>query len=238
MGLQRYERVSLLLIISFPSEESLSNQNQVYHTNIYLQVSGHDEEASPTSPSNESSHQIPASPPPSFRSHASSPTMRHTSPQATGLSEPDRTLADTFDAGGGSDEEDDTEGDDRQRLMRTSLSRHEFQSNTEHQSSRLERRVTELPAFVVPTTDSSRTRRGGAPFSSFGVSNDGVFANLDAKPELGEKAEEQPPVGISIQNSSPCDMLTSISFAVLRTGSSRRHTSILGDHDSCPRHGV
>ena len=68
----------------------------------HLQVSANEEE-SPISP------QIPSSPPPSFRSRASSPT-RH--PRTV-----DQNLADTFDADG-SDSDEENDGDDRQRLMR------------------------------------------------------------------------------------------------------------------------
>lgn len=47
-----------------------------------------------------------------------------------------------------------------------------------------------------------RPYTGGAPSLSFAQSNDGVFANLNAKPERGEKLEEeQPPV--SVANSTP-----------------------------------
>jgi hypothetical protein len=48
----------------------------------------------------------------------------------------------------------------------------------------IERRVTQLPAFTPHPT--------GIVYG--GGSNDGVFANLSAKPERGEKVEEHPPV--------------------------------------------
>jgi hypothetical protein len=49
----------------------------------------------------------------------------------------------------------------------------------------VERGVTHLPAFVPPVT--GRVYGGGS-------GSDGVFANLSAKPESGEKLEEHPPV--------------------------------------------
>jgi len=58
--------------------------------------------------------------------------------------------------------------------------------------------VTQFPGSDVP----ARPYTGGAPYSSFSHSNDGVFANLDAKPERGEKLEEQPPVCLFLRPSS------------------------------------
>ena len=52
-----------------------------------------------------------------------------------------------------------------------------------------QRAVTELPP-PTSTLAPIRVYGGGARPSS----NDGVFANLSAKPEHGEKTEEQPPV--------------------------------------------
>lgn len=49
----------------------------------------------------------------------------------------------------------------------------------------VERRETHLPAFAPPVT--GRIYGGGS-------GSDGVFANLNAKPESGEKIEEHPPV--------------------------------------------
>ena len=56
--------------------------------------------------------------------------------------------------------------------------------------------VTRLPVVVPPVSSNipARPSTGPAPFSAFSHSNDGVFANLSAKPERGEKIEEQPPV--------------------------------------------
>jgi len=148
----------------------------------YERVSANDED-SPISP------HTPTSPPPSFRSHASSPTRHH----GRKGSHVDQTLADTFDADG-LDSDDENDGDDRQRLMRgTPTSSSTEQVNTEETSTttserprppQVERRVTHLPVFAPPTT--GRVYGGGS-------GSDGVFANLSAKPERGEKLEEHPP---------------------------------------------
>ena len=56
--------------------------------------------------------------------------------------------------------------------------------------------VTRIPVVVAPVSSnvSARPSTGAVPYSAFSHSNDGVFANLSAKPERGEKIEEQPPV--------------------------------------------
>jgi len=144
----------------------------------YERVS-HNEEDSPLTPT-------PSSPPPSFRSRASSPTSRRLLQDAAPV---DQNLADTFDADGSeSDEEND--GDDRQRLMRGTPN----PSSTEHVADEpltnntsapppIDRRPTQFPTFAPTTT---RVYGGGS-------GSDGVFANLSAKPETGEKTEEHPP---------------------------------------------
>lgn len=106
--------------------------------------------------------------------------MRH----ATYHAPVDQNLADTFDADGSDDEEND--GDDRQRLMRG-----EAAASTEIITMEpaadgrpaVQRRVTQL----ISPTPTGRVYGGGS-------GSDGVFANLSAKPEKGEKIEEHPPV--------------------------------------------
>lgn len=105
---------------------------------------------------------------------------------------PDSALEDAFDDGDDSD--DENEADDRQRLMRgdptapsmmTSSMLVESNSATAQPSS-TQRRTTILPSFTSPA--NSRVIGTGS-------SNDGVFANLNAKPERAEKQEEDlPPV--------------------------------------------
>lgn len=141
-------------------------------------------------------HSTPSSPPPSFRSEASSPTFRRLLSHDDPLnSEEDQTLADTFDDGEASDTEDGPY--DRQRLMRADpdAAAREAQQQQEQKStttstttgsqrSPVQRRVTELPVFT-PIVASRQQPRGG---------NDGVFANLAAKPERGDGGDEKPPV--------------------------------------------
>lgn len=115
----------------------------------------------------------------------------------------DQELADAFGDEDGSS--DDDEPDDRQRLMRanpdgwappdhgqaTAASSSESRSDAQNQSeaaSGNQRRPTILPNFTTPGSGGSR---------SITASNDGVFANLAAKPERGEKNEDLPPVNCS-----------------------------------------
>ncbi|QSZ31473.1 hypothetical protein DSL72_001038 [Monilinia vaccinii-corymbosi] len=128
----------------------------------------------------EDTPQIPTSPPPSFRSRTSSPSLRHyTAPV-------DQNLADTF--GDDASDDEDNDGDDRQRLMRgnPSSSTERLTAGTagDENPSDTQRTVTAMPAFApVP---------GGRVYGG-GSGSDGVFANLSAKPERGEKQEEHPP---------------------------------------------
>jgi hypothetical protein len=139
----------------------------------------------------------PSSPPPSFRSGASSPTFRRLLSRDDPLhNEADQTLADTFDDGEGSDAEDGS--DDRQRLMRADPDAAAREAEEEKptdtttttttttatQRTPIQRRVTELPVFT-PTPPRQQQPRGN---------NDGVFANLAAKPERGDNGDEKPPV--------------------------------------------
>ncbi|KAI9860164.1 MAG: hypothetical protein M1813_006274 [Trichoglossum hirsutum] len=159
----------------------------------YQRISGNDDDDSPVTPHPEQQHPIPSSPPPSFHSRASSPSSQRLLSQDDPLtSDADRALAESFDNEGADDSEGEDEGDDRQRLMRGT-------NNTEAQAQQglgietvaarpgmLLRQTTELPRFTTTGAGSARIYGSGR-----GV-NDGVFANLNAKPEVGEK-EEQPP---------------------------------------------
>jgi hypothetical protein len=53
----------------------------------------------------------------------------------------------------------------------------------------VERRVTQLPVFP-PATNARGARIYG------GGNNDGVFANMSAKPVPGEEVDEKPPVSV------------------------------------------
>ncbi|KAJ5810021.1 uncharacterized protein N7503_002239 [Penicillium pulvis] len=166
----------------------------------YTRVNAQDEEDNtqsyPLHPTR--SNLSPNSPPPSFRSRSSSPSSRrllHGDP--TRQDEDDNALADAF--GSEDDSDDEEEPDDRQRLMRANpdpyspadngqtATSSSSESRTESQDrsavAAMTRRPTILPTF---TTTSGNSR-------SVAQSNDGVFANLAAKPERGEKNEDLPP---------------------------------------------
>ena len=136
----------------------------------------------------------PSSPPPSFRSRPSSPSSRHLlashDPLAT---DAERTLNDTFDDG--SDSENDGSEDDRQRLMRSNTNQSIQEQGNNGDRPAVPRAPSTLPPPTTPAALGAAlnvpTRR---PPSFNQPQNDGVFANLDAKPEKGEKLEEQPPV--------------------------------------------
>ncbi|KAF7122169.1 hypothetical protein CNMCM5793_000126 [Aspergillus hiratsukae] len=165
----------------------------------YQRVNAHDEDdevASHSSiPLQTASTPTPSSPPPSFHSRSSSLSRRllQNDPHR---SDADQTLADAF--GDGSDSEADDEPDDRQRLMRAhpeqssvsggeaapSSAANEPPSQRNQSSSTLQRRPTILPSFSTPPSGAGRV---------ISSSNDGVFANLAAKPERGEKNEDLPP---------------------------------------------
>jgi hypothetical protein len=117
---------------------------------------------------------VPSSPPPPFSSRPSSPHNPLLSHDPL-IADEDRTLEDAF--GAPSDDEDDedetTDESERRRLV--------TRQNTE---PAVETRVTQYPAFA-PTT----TRLYGT-----GRANDGVFANLSAKPSQTDEADEKPPV--------------------------------------------
>ena len=157
----------------------------------YEAVNGHDadEPESPVTPF--STTPTPSSPPPSFRSRTSSPASRRLLGQDPLADEAEQTLADAFDDGEGSDADD--AGDDRQRLMRAdpqSTTDVENQTPSVREATRsphIQRRVTELPSFTPPIT---RVQNRGANRPT----NDGVFANLAAKPERGQVLDEKPPV--------------------------------------------
>lgn len=163
----------------------------------------------------------PSSPPPSFhsRSRSASPSSRLIFSQDPfdADADADRTLADTFgDDGDGSDGEDQI--DERQRFMRgspsdppnadpswtstqttTANTSQQTQSQTQGNAQRggaLQRTFTTLPAFAPSTSETSRLIHD---------SHDGVFANMSAKPERGEKTEDLPPVS-SLILPSTCNL--------------------------------
>lgn len=193
MPQQRYERVR-----SPPTPPTPCNAPVGPSANgdFQLQVSPNDEDdvSSPNGPdAPRPQYPVPNSPPPSFRSRASSPTQQRLLAEQDPLaSDADRELEDTF-ASPSDDESDDENGDgvdDRQRLMRGQPESSRNDEGYEESSQEafrpppIMRRVTQLPAFVP----------GGGRIIGGGTGNDGVFANLSAKPSREDEVEEKPPV--------------------------------------------
>lgn len=171
MSHQRYAAVS-------------ENREAVWSRLTQHQVNQHedDHDDSPIAPT--ALHGSAASPPPSFRSRGSSPSSRRLLQEDPRHNDEDHTLADAFDDGTESDTEDNE--DSRQGLRRLDTSRSSSNQHTitapANEPARIERRVTQIPAFAPPITQ-------GAPRST----NDGVFANLSAKPTAGESLDDKPP---------------------------------------------
>lgn len=145
-----------------------------------------DEPETPTAPAPRPTHPTPNSPPPSFRSRASSITPRE---RREGV---DAALADAFDAE--DDASDDDEPDDRQRLVRGNS----FPTdNGSSAAASVHSGITRPVAPERQTTQLPQAGGSGTPFRVYGggIQSDGVFSNLSAKPERndGEK-DEQPPV--------------------------------------------
>lgn len=189
MPAQRYERVCTRLRpkVSDPHPQGRLPQGLQREgpglIRDHVQVANDDnEDVQSASP-----YQIPTSPPPSFHSRASSPNggaSRRLLADDPLAEDAERTLADTFDT----DSEDDEEGDgrdDRQRLMRGQPEAEAESDEADPAKPGVQRRVTQLPVFNTQAP-SGRIVGGGQ--------NDGVFANLSAKPTRGEDLEEKPPV--------------------------------------------
>ena len=234
MSSQRYERVSGLRRYGVITN-AIYVSDKAYVDNSCAQVSANDEDPIPENLRRSSTAEsTPSSPPPSFRSRASSPSSRRLLSSDPIASEAERTLADTFDDGSDSDDDGNNQGDDRQRLMRASTAQSEAEQRVVHDGDRpdLSTTVTRLPGQMPPATNvPARPYTGGAPFSSFSHSNDGVFANLNAKPERGEKLEEQPPVSQFpyFHAKRLIDFLI-----VIRGCCCRCHATLLGDYHHGP----
>ncbi|KAL4881376.1 hypothetical protein BJY04DRAFT_57566 [Aspergillus karnatakaensis] len=173
----------------------------------YQRVNAHDDDGDDEAPPSIALQPTPSSPPPSFRSRSDSPSSRRLlRDDPSHQNSTDQTLADAFDDSGS---EAGEELDDRQRLMRAQP---DSWSPTDTPSS------TSIPPEVVGASSSSGGDRasqsapnsqptmglqrrttllpffgGGSSNRATPSSNDGVFANLAAKPERGEKSEDLPP---------------------------------------------
>jgi len=136
---------------------------------------------------------VPDSPPPSFRSRASS--RRTSQDNNHNRSEEERNLHDAFDAPS-DDESDDGNNADQRRLIQRTPS-HSSSNASEPTTSQPraqrpaspQRTVTQIPVYApTPATAAAGGRIYGG-----GSGSDGVWANLAAKPRAGEDVEEKPP---------------------------------------------
>lgn len=174
-----------------------SRPSSPYNTSSYDTPSHTSDAAARPYIHHQASHTGPSSPPPSFDSRTSSPHRSHggnrrsTTDSDPLVSDADRNLNDAFDNPSDSESDDgsptDHRLDDRQRVMSgRPAAGMDTAAGQDHDRPDVERRVTQLPVFAPATAP----RRYGGP------GNDGVFANLSAKPERGGggDAEEKPPV--------------------------------------------
>ncbi|KAI1164190.1 hypothetical protein F5B18DRAFT_263084 [Nemania serpens] len=149
-----------------------------------------DDPDTPLGPSSRQPQRIPNSPPPSFHSRASSVDRRTQNVNSD--------LADAFDTDG---DDSDDEPDDRQRLVRGNsfpLSSQNTTISTPTSSTEAETRQgdparqpaqSQSVAGITPTQPATNSRTYGG-----GIQSDGVFSNMTARPERGEKiVEEAPP---------------------------------------------
>lgn len=166
MSPQRYAAVSLT-----------DDSSDVAPRLTSIQVNQHDDNDeddqydSPVSPTN--NEKVPSSPPPSFRSRASSIASRRLLQSDPLNNDADRELADAFDDDENSDHEEDS--NDRERLVRANS----VAVPSVQEPSR--------PGFFGRTAQTLGLR--AAPSQA----NDGVFANIAAKPTAGESSEDKPP---------------------------------------------
>ncbi|KAI5859941.1 hypothetical protein GGS23DRAFT_255839 [Durotheca rogersii] len=147
----------------------------------YERVNTQDDDESDSPITSAPSRPIPNSPPPSFHSRSSSLDRRRQTV--------DPTLADAFDA----EDDSDDEPDDRQRLVRGNS--FPTPANSASQNSNPRNDGPPVPAVQAPQPSGS----ANAPHTSSrvyggGIQSDGVFSNMMARPERGEKiVEEAPP---------------------------------------------
>lgn len=153
----------------------------------YERINTMDDDANSPSGNNPSSR-TPDSPPPSFRSRSSSNERRR-----DGV---DPTLADAFDADGS---DSDDEPDDRQRLVRgnsfpvSRSSTFDLPAPTSNGYSAVQTGAATQPAARPPQPAAANANNGSRVYGG-GIQSDGVFSNMTARPERGEKiVEEQPP---------------------------------------------
>lgn len=148
----------------------------------------------PGHPSNEDST-VPNSPPPSFRSRASS-RRNSGSQEHQGNEDRDRVLDDAFAAPSddeSANEDEDEEAASSRRLVRADNRRPSGNNRNDSTSTsrNMDRRVTEINMFMPGASEAQST---GRVYGGGQGTRDGVFANISAKPTPGEDLEEKPPV--------------------------------------------
>ncbi|KAI1411593.1 hypothetical protein F5Y13DRAFT_165318 [Hypoxylon sp. FL1857] len=140
-----------------------------------------DEPDTPIAPSSlRQPHSIPNSPPPSFHSRASSFERRRQNV--------DPALADAFDA---EDDDSDDEPDDRQRLVRGNS--FPISSNSSQSPSGGDGRPSAPTGQAQFSSSGTNPQHAGSRVYGGGIQSDGVFSNMMARPERGEKVVEEAP---------------------------------------------
>ncbi|KAH8159035.1 hypothetical protein CIB48_g9217 [Xylaria polymorpha] len=133
---------------------------------------------------------IPNSPPPSFHSRSSSADRRRQNV--------DSDLADAFDTDG---DDSDDEPDDRQRLVRGNSFPASQSTGASAPTSTTETEPeTRQPPPGLPSTQPQSLAAGhraqpttNSRIYGGGIQSDGVFSNMTARPERGEKVVEEAP---------------------------------------------
>ncbi|TGJ84867.1 hypothetical protein E0Z10_g3937 [Xylaria hypoxylon] len=165
-------------------------------TSRYERVNTQDDDAvTPPSPSSLRPQRIPNSPPPSFHSRSSSADRRRQNV--------DSDLADAFDT---DDDDSDDEPDDRQRLVRGNSFPLSYNANTTtntaaassapNSSTHPEITQTHPTQSQSPSHAAANNRAQPTTNSRIyggGIQSDGVFSNMTARPERGEKVVEEAP---------------------------------------------
>ncbi|KAI0845363.1 hypothetical protein F5Y00DRAFT_169747 [Daldinia vernicosa] len=141
-----------------------------------------DEPDTPIAPSSLRPQSTPNSPPPSFHSRASSAERRRRNV--------DPTLADAFDAE--DDDSDDDEPDDRQRLVRGN-SFPISNNSTSQASNGGDARPSNGGQTAQFSSSGTNAQHAGSRVYGGGIQSDGVFSNMMARPERGEKVVEEAP---------------------------------------------
>jgi hypothetical protein len=179
MSSQRYERVSRRLL--YMASPSTALQATIINT---MQIAPQDADED-----HSNVVAVPDSPPPSFRSRASS--------RRPSQSEEERNLHDAFDAPSDDDNDDENAADQRRLIQRTPSRSSSGASGASPSHSQPPQRpasprrtITQIPVYV-PTPATTATT-GGRVYGG-GSGSDGVFSNINAKPRAGEDVEEKPP---------------------------------------------